>query len=464
MADEEIKKKLEKFSNAYYNRGLDRAQIRDLSGAADMLRTSLQLNKQNIQARNLLGLVYFEMGEAVAALSEWVISKNFQPEDNIASDFIDKLKANQNKLAVVNRSIKTYNSALQNCRNGNEDVAAINLRKVVTQNPTFIKAHHLLALIYMKQGKYTRARKILRRVIKIDRTNPTTLRYIREIDEQTGTVTRIGRREKKEAPEREVDRTVVPALGYRQSSPFIGLINIIIGIAVGLLAAWFLIAPSVRQSTNTAANKKIVEYSNTMATQQDQITSLQDQVEESNSTVTSAQQQITDAQETSASNENLLKAYVSYQNGSYSDAAQTLESVDSSKLSSDSKEIYDEIYGEVENIMFKQLKNSGMTSYENGDYQSAITDLEKAMEIKDDDYTTLAYLGLAYRDNGNSDKAIEIFQKIIELFPDTRKASSAQAYIDQMTSSDNGTEGTDTSTDNAGGDGEDSTTGDTTGG
>ena len=39
------------------------------------MKRSLKFNKLNIQARNLLGLVYFETGEAVAALSEWVISK-----------------------------------------------------------------------------------------------------------------------------------------------------------------------------------------------------------------------------------------------------------------------------------------------------------------------------------------------------------------------------------------------------
>ena len=81
-------------SNRFYNRGLDKAQIRDLSGAVEMLRQSLQFNKKNIMARNLLGLVYFEMGEAVAALSEWVISKNLQPQDNIASQYIDRLQSN----------------------------------------------------------------------------------------------------------------------------------------------------------------------------------------------------------------------------------------------------------------------------------------------------------------------------------------------------------------------------------
>ena len=84
-----VQRKCFSLSNMYYNLGLDKAEIRDLSGAIDMLRRSLKFNKYNIHARNLLGLVYFETGEAVAALSEWIISKNIMPENNVATEYCD---------------------------------------------------------------------------------------------------------------------------------------------------------------------------------------------------------------------------------------------------------------------------------------------------------------------------------------------------------------------------------------
>ena len=82
-------------SKLYYNQGLEKASVRDLSGAISCLRQSLKFNKLNIQARNLLGLVYFETGEVVAALCEWVISKNIQPKDNLAVYYILRLEAIQ---------------------------------------------------------------------------------------------------------------------------------------------------------------------------------------------------------------------------------------------------------------------------------------------------------------------------------------------------------------------------------
>ena len=39
----------------YYNIGLDRARVHDLTGAMDALKMSLRYNKTNVEARNLLG-------------------------------------------------------------------------------------------------------------------------------------------------------------------------------------------------------------------------------------------------------------------------------------------------------------------------------------------------------------------------------------------------------------------------
>ena len=67
-------------SNHWYNDGLRKAQIKDMSGAIVSLRRSLQYNRENIAARNLLGLVYYGRGEVAEGLVEWIISKNLRPD------------------------------------------------------------------------------------------------------------------------------------------------------------------------------------------------------------------------------------------------------------------------------------------------------------------------------------------------------------------------------------------------
>ena len=76
-------------------------------------------------------------------------------------------------------------------------MAAIRLKKILIQNPKLIKGYHLLALVQMKEGEYNKARKTLRKAARIDKTNTTTLRFLREIDEQTGVSTRLERQNKR---------------------------------------------------------------------------------------------------------------------------------------------------------------------------------------------------------------------------------------------------------------------------
>ena len=64
-ADLSVFLKVRHISNAYYNLGLEQAGVRNLSGAIVSLKNSLKFNKYNIDARNLLGLIYCETGEVV---------------------------------------------------------------------------------------------------------------------------------------------------------------------------------------------------------------------------------------------------------------------------------------------------------------------------------------------------------------------------------------------------------------
>ena len=142
-----IYKKTARVSDAYYNAGLYKARVRDLTGAVESLKISLMINKYNTNARNLLGLVYCEMGDVVEALSQWVVSKNFTPEGNIAGHYIKKIQTNQNRFEMITGTIRKYNLSLKYAKEGNLDMAVIQLKKVVANNPQLIKAHLLLALI-----------------------------------------------------------------------------------------------------------------------------------------------------------------------------------------------------------------------------------------------------------------------------------------------------------------------------
>ena len=298
-----IQKKVDYLSRKCYNEGLEKASVRDLSGAISCLKQSLMYNKHNIQARNLLGLVYFETGEVVAALSEWVISKNLQPSRNLASEYINKLQANSNKLEAINETIRKYNDALNLCREGHEDMAAIRLKKILTQNPKLIKGYHLLALVQIKEGEYNKARRTLRKAAKIDKTNTTTLRFLSEIDEQTGVSTRLDRqnkRSKKQVDSSESDM-VIRTPQYKEKSRVSLFFTLIAGFAAGLLAFYLLAVPAIRQGIYREANQQIVKYSDAVSSQGAELTKAQSQAQESGDTVEAASKQIEEEKKKSSS-------------------------------------------------------------------------------------------------------------------------------------------------------------------
>ena len=241
---------VKRISNAYYNMGLEKAQVRDLSGAILVLKKSLQFDKSNINARNLLGLVYYEIGETVAALSEWLLSRYFQPQDNRADTYIGVIQRNQTALDAVNQTIKKYNSALNAAKGGNEDLAVLQLKKVVSLNPKFVRAHQLLALLYMKSKDYAKAAKCLKRARRIDFNNTTTLRYMQEIGDKFSDDSGKNRENTVKAYRQQVKKdplaNVQPVGSYKEEKRhWMPVINVMIGIIIGLVVSFVLIRPTL---------------------------------------------------------------------------------------------------------------------------------------------------------------------------------------------------------------------------
>ena len=391
-----IQKKVDYLSKIFYNQGLEKASIRDLSGAIACLKQSLMYDKRNIRVRNLLGLVYFETGEVVSALSEWVISKNLQPTRNLASEYINKLQANPNKLAAINETIKKYNHALMLCREGHEDMAAIQLRKILTQNSKLIKGYHLLALIQMKNGEWNKARRILKKAARIDKTNTTTLRFLREVDEQTGVTTRLEKKKKglfrsgtKENPDTDIlgsERVAQPTV-YREHSKVSVFFILMAGIAAGAVAFWLLAVPAIRQGIYQEANQQIVQYSESLASQGAELTKAQGEAKESGDTVESVTQELTTEQAKSESYQALLQAYTYYQQQNLDEAAVEIQKVHVDVLTDSMKSVYTTIrdatgvagIGDTEGVQRQEnssdstedTSSSEDTSYEDTSYDES---------------------------------------------------------------------------------------------
>ncbi|MBQ8304615.1 MAG: hypothetical protein IJX90_00135 [Blautia sp.] len=350
-----VQRKVDYLSKYYYNQGLEKATIRDLSGAISCLKQSLTYNKNNIDARNLLGLVYFETGEVVAALSEWVISKNLQSSHNLASDYIARLQANSNKLEAINETIRKYNHALELCREGHEDMAAIQLKRILTQNSKLIKGYHLLALIHMKNHEWNRARRILKKAARIDKTNTTTLRFLKEVDEQTGVTTKLEKDSRRglfggnEKPVEEPldSEASVPVNVYRERSRISLFVILVAGLAAGALAFWLLAVPAIRQKIYREANQQITKYSESLASQGVELSRAQSAAQESGDSAEEITKLVEEEKRKSQSYEHLLNATMYLQQYDLDDAALEVQQVYVSTLTETMMPVYNNIVNQT---------------------------------------------------------------------------------------------------------------------
>ena len=278
-------------SNYWYNDGLKRANIRDLTGAITSLKKSLQYNRDNIASRNLLGLVYYGRGDVVEALTEWVLSKNLQPKENIANYYIIKIKEKKDELDQINQAVKRYNQALDYCYQRCEDLAVLQLKKAIEMHPTYVKAYQLLALLYIMDEQYSEARKNIRIAHKLDKTDDITMRYMHELNQvrKSRNVRLVDDKDtgKKKKRRQTVtynigNETIIQpvASGLKDNVGLHTMINIAIGVAVGVAVMAFLVMPAVSASRQSKVNKQTVKFSDQIATQKSQISALKKELEQ----------------------------------------------------------------------------------------------------------------------------------------------------------------------------------------
>lgn len=430
--------KIIKASNFYYNQGLARASVRDLSGAVESLSKSLRYNKMNTQARNLLGLVYYEMGETVSALSEWVISRNLQSSDNEAEQYLNQIQKNGAKLDTLNQTIKKYNQALMYCKQGSSDLAILQLKKVISLNPKLVKGHQLLALLYLQEGKYDLAKKSLRQAARIDAGNTMTLSYLKEINQvfrdEPAKPTKKSNKKERMIEYRSGNETIIQPVNVKDHSALSTIINIFIGVVIGACITAFLIVPGIKYAAQNDAKAAEKEANDTIATKSQAIRSLEDQIEELQGKITDRETATEETEKKIAVYDQLLKAFKLYADNDITGAGDALAEIDKKELSKTAKSIYDQISDTVDEQYIQAAYDTGERAYKQKDYEEAADSLQKVVD-QDEKYNNgyaLYYLAQSYRNLGENEKAAVYYQKMVEEFPGTERASTSQKYLNQM--------------------------------
>ncbi len=439
----QVYKKAVRISNSLYNEGLEKARIRDLSGAADTLTRCLTYYKRNVNARNLLGLVYYEMGEIVAALTQWILSKNLCDENNEADYYIDSIQSNPHVLENWSLTIKKYNTALQSAKQGNEDLAIIQLKKVVNISPNFVRAQQLIALMYIIIGDEGKALNHLVRAKKTDVGNTLTNRYIKLLEGANKNVEKAVEK-KAAATERKVfkgdNNVTVSHIGsYEKEKPrAFPFINVLIGVVIGLFVGIGLIMPTLSNKYNEDKASEVTNYGEKLADKDSKIKSLEYEKGNLESHIAELERQLAEANEDTSLSaaeiyQKILVAYKQYNDGDKAKALAAVAEIDMSGIEDKTaKDIVKEIQSQDAANASDEVFEKGRTAYNSGKYDEAKNYFDQALEINKDNFDAIYFYGRLYHKQGDKEKAEEYYNRIIEDYPECSRVREAKARLAEL--------------------------------
>lgn len=437
-----LHKKIFRASNMYYNNGLARAKVRDLSGAIIALKNSLELNKAHTNARNLLGLIYFEIGETVAALSEWVISKHFEPDNNNADEYINAIQDNPTKLDGLNQAIKRYNNALAFAKQGSDDLAIIQLKRVIQLNPRFIRAYHLLSLLYMKNDENEKAKNYLLRASHIDVSGTTTLRYLKELLPQPN----LARDQKSDSSsDKGATSSIMPVSSYREDKPNVmAFINLVIGVLIGIAVMAILGIPSMERNKVADNNQEHLDYSAGVAALEEKeaaIVKLQEEKGELEKTVADLRVELGDIvvpESNPRLYDSLFEASRLYmeelakeeKDRKYEQIAEQIRVLDTSQYESDaSLQLLERLKQEIYPVVSAELYEKGHDIYSEYKYDDALEIFFLSNSYDPTNVNSIYFIGRTYHRLEDYEKARAYYERVINEYPDTKRFKDATNYI-----------------------------------
>ena len=436
----DLQRKCQQISNSYYNLGLEKAKVRDLSGAIVQLKNALHFNKYHTDARNLLGLIYYEIGEVGEAIVQWVISSNQRPKENIAQRYLSDLKKRAGRLEIYEQNLIKFNQGLNYANNGNPDLAILTLTRVVQEKPSFVKAQLLLALLYINRGEYKKAGKALLLVLRTDKTNEKALRYMAFVKENTGRADIENKKMSNAFSHRQMtdDDVIIPPT-YKEFNGWQTALNIGVGILVGAAAVLFLYMPTKMASVSHRSNAEVSSISEKLSSAKMDNTDLQ----KANTDLQSQAESLSQQAEQHSKDNNYkfiqyqkLAAIVNYiRNKDIPMAAQIYAYIDPAQLVDipESGVSVQEVYAQVSAILNEKgwapLVKLGDSTMAAGDPATAAVYYDEAFKIKPDLVEAFYKRSTALRAAGDATTANEILKQLIANFPTSPYAPKAQAEL-----------------------------------
>jgi len=434
----DYERRIRVIANSYYNMGLEKARLRDLTGSVDCLKKCLHFNKYMTDARNLLGLIYYEVGEVGDALVQWVISKNLQSEDNRADYYLEVIQKKKGTMDLERRAVRRFNQALAYVKSESEDLAILQLNKAVEDKPNYVKAQLLFALLYIVREDYQKAGKAVNKVLQIDHNHPKAL-YYKSIMKETGT--RVKPEREREPEKRKLknvvshrqmqdDDVIIPP-SYKENTRDQAVLNILAGLLLGAAVVFFMVMPANTKSINDNHNKEMLKYSEQLSQANQKADLLTQQLNTLESEKKTAEDSLASLTNNSdsvlAQYQSVIGILQAYKKDDFPSAVKIYADLNPGLIASaDVQAIIVEIKKDMAQKGCPILESLGDKAMEAGDSQSALNYYAKCIELKPDSWQAKFKTAVIYKGMDQKDQANGLFSDIINNSKDETLSAKAK--------------------------------------
>jgi tetratricopeptide (TPR) repeat protein len=419
VSEKTIQAMVKKLSVKRYNEGLERAGRGELTNAAVLLKKSVRYDCENVTARNLLALVLYEKGRYGEAISQWRISKKIQPENNPASEYIDKLLKDRRFLKKLEIA-KIYNEALELLKNGNEDLAAIRLKRIMEMDKRCVDAYNLYILLLIKQDRRAEAYSLVKRVFKLDPENPTAARYMALV----------------RSAKKDVKKPQRASISISQNF-IVAPIAFAAGVVCMVAVMFFLILPQIRLENGMEVDELNQKYKQSV----DEYNQMVEKNEQNIEKLTTENENLKSKLYTS--NEQVMQQKVSelssiqeeFDEGNTEEAAQALIKVDTNGFNDEIKQIYDQMCKDILPAAAQKYYEDGKSQMNKGNTKRAQDAFEMCIKCTADGeevrYSAMYQLAKIADENGDKETAKTYFEEVAKNHPVKAIKNEAQSYLEE---------------------------------
>lgn len=371
--------------------------------------------------------------------------RSFTPID------IEKFSQENNVSEKIIDSVKAYNKAIEYLKTGSEDIAMIELKRVVAVNPDFYEAINLLGLCYAYTNQLDKAQELFGKVVQSENTVLKAADYLNfvttgdtsspkkglKINKSISKTQNVKQAQKNKPTNKETqpvkkepygeevqaELILFKKLGEQFRKPYFAIAFNLFGVLC-LAAALIFFVMTVKDSKK----ENIEDEPSTNAVVNDDLNKT---LAENNELQKQLEAARVELKQYKLSSE-LSQVSSLYSQGNYVSAADKLDTIPVEELSAEQKKKYDSIKSNVYSKAASALTTQGNTLFNNKKYAEAIDKLERVFKLGDNwnfGDKALYILGKSYVAQGDNQKGAAAYQKLISQYPNSRYTSYAKSRL-----------------------------------